>query len=507
MRPKLQRKTIVINGKTLATIGSIIIICFLVFSIYRTVKSFNFNWALSLLSKDLPTDNFGHTNFLLLGTGGKNHDGPDLTDSMIVASIDEESGDVTMLSIPRDLYIEDKKYNSRINQVYSNLKGSGLSDDAALEQTKSLVEGVVGMPIQYYVKIDFHALVEIVDTLGGVDIYVEETINDPLYPKGETLGYEPFYLEAGQHHLDGETALKFARSRHDSSDFGRSQRQQRLIFALKEKALSTGLIDSVSKIDELMKTLSENIDTNISADEVLQMASVANKFTKDKFKTYLIHDDPSRCGGFLYTPEQALFGGAFVLLPAGGQKYLNTYTNLIFQDPEILKSPYTLQILNGTKQNYLSAISKVILNRYCFNVVRFGNAQSQKIEKTSYFVKNVKPEEFEDSELEKYINKLKTFIPGEVSFTIPEKYLVEPYASNADVILEIGADYLPVSLKDPFDSLVSIVKPAEPASTTEGTNATTEGNTTSAATSEATTPATSTTPSTTSNTAPGTTTP
>lgn len=496
MRPKLQRKTIVINGKTLATIGSIIIICFLIFSIYKTVKSFNFNWALSLLSKDLPKDNFGHTNFLLLGTGGKNHDGPDLTDSMIVASIDEESGDVTMLSIPRDLYIEDKKYNSRVNQVYSNLKGSGLSDDEALEETKSLIEGLVGMPIHYYVKIDFQALVDMVDILGGVDVYLDETINDPLYPKDETLGYEPFYLEAGQHHLDGKTALKFARSRHDSSDFGRSQRQQRLIFALKEKALSTGIVDSVGKIDELMKTLAENIDTNITADEVLQLASIANKFTKDKLKTYLVHDDPSRCGGFLYTPEQALFGGAFVLLPAGGQKYLNTYTNLIFEDPAILKSPYKLQILNGTKQNYLSAVSKILLNRYCFDIVRFGNAQSQKIEKTTYFIKTLKKEDFEDSEMEKYVKKLQTLIPGEVNFTTPEKYLTEPYLSEADIVLEIGADYLPVRLKDPFDSLVNVQKPAQPTdAATESTGTATGTETTTGAAATSTAPVTDKKPS------------
>ncbi len=461
MSRNFKRKTVVINGKTLVTLGSVLIILFLVFSIYKTIKSFNFNWALSLLSQDLPEDNFGHTNFLLLGTGGKDHDGPDLTDTMIVASISQETGSVTMLSIPRDLYAEDKRYNSRVNQVYSNLKSAGKSDDQALEETKSLIEGIVGMPLHYYVKIDFQALVDTVDILGGVDVYLDTTINDPLYPKDGTLGYEPFYLEAGQHHLDGATALKYARSRHDSSDFGRSQRQQRLIFAIKEKALSTGIIGSVSKINDLMETLANNIQTNITADEVLQLASMANQFTKDNFKTYLMHDDPSRCGGFLYTPEQALFGGAFVLLPAGGQKYLNSYTNLMFEDPKVLNSPYSLQILNGTKQNYLSAITKVILNRYCFNVVRFGNAQSQKIETTTYFVKTLTPETFKDSDMENYIKKLQNFIPGTISFSIPEKYLTETYISEADIILEIGADYLPVSLKDPFDALVSIQKPAE----------------------------------------------
>lgn len=463
----IKRRTIVINGKTLATLGSILIIGFLLFSIYKTLASFNFNWALSLLSKDLPTDNFEHTNFLILGTGGKNHDGPNLTDSMIVASIDTENGYVTMLSIPRDLYIQDKKYNSRINQVFSNLKDSGLSDDEALEETSKLVETIVGMPIHYYARVDFQALVEVVDILGGVDVYLEYDINDSTYPKDGTLGYEPFYLQAGQHHLDGETALKYARSRHGSSDFGRSQRQQQLIFAIKEKALSTGIIDSVGKIDDLLGSLSANIQTNISADEILQLASVANKFTKDKLRSHLIHDDPSRCGGFLYTPEQALFGGAFVLLPAGGQKYLNTYTNLIFQDPSILKSPYTLQVLNGTKQNYLSAETKVLLNRHCLNVVRFGNGQSQKIETTSYYIKNMTQEQYEDSDLEKFVTKLQEFIPGKVSFTVPEKYLTETYQSEADIILELGADYLPVRMKDPFDSLVDIQKPAEP--TTENT--------------------------------------
>lgn len=477
-----KRKTIVINGKTLATLGSILIIVFLLFSIYKTLSSFNFNWAFSLLSKDLPTDNFEHTNFLILGTGGKNHDGPDLTDSMIVASIDKENGYVTMLSIPRDLYIQDKKYNSRINQVFSNLKDSGLSDDEALEETSKLVETIVGMPIHYYARVDFQALVEVVDILGGVDVYLDEAINDATYPKDGTLGFDPFYMDPGQHHLDGETALKYARSRHGSADFGRSQRQQQLIFAIKEKALSTGLIDSVGKIDDLLSSLSANIQSNISADEILQLASIANTFTKDRLKSHLIHDDPSRCGGFLYTPEKALYGGAFVLLPAGGQKNLNTYTNLIFQDPSILKSPYKLQILNGTKQNYLSAETKVLLNRYCLNVIRFGNGQSQKIETTSYFIKNMTEEQFEDSDMKKFVSKLQEFIPGQVNFTVPEKYLTESYQSEAEIILELGADYLPVRMKDPFDSLVDIQKPVEATEPTDGSTPPTGTTTTPAAT-------------------------
>lgn len=442
------------HSKIIATLGSIAIVFFLVFSIYKAVASINFNWALSLFSQSLPTDSFGHTNVLLLGTGGATHEGPDLTDTIIVASVNQETGNMSMLSIPRDLYINDTLYEKgRINQIYSVIKAETEDSEEALIGTSRAVENLIGMPIHYYAKVNFKALVDLVDILGGVEIYVEESINDPLYPKDGTLGFEPFYIEKGLHSLDGKTALKYARSRQTTSDFNRSKRQQKLLFAIKEKAVKQGILSSLGQVNEILETLSKNIETNVSSKEIFHVGGIANKFTKDKFTTHVIHDDPSRCGGFLYTPDQNLYGGAFVLVPAGGAINLNKYMQLVFTNPNILQQDIGLQILNGTKQGLLAAKAKVLLTRHCFGVYRYGNARNQQIKTTSYFIKNITEAEFKGSELEKYISFLQTMIPGKVSFNPPAEYLKHPYESQAKVIIELGADYLLNPLEEPFENL------------------------------------------------------
>lgn len=436
---------------------SIAIIILLVFAIVKTLASIDFKILLKAAGEDLKQDSYGHTNFLILGTGGKNHEGSDLTDSIILASLDQENKLVTMTSIPRDLYIKDPTIgNSRINEVYYNAKNYYKSSSEGLNNMKLKIESIMGIPVHYFLKIDFDGFKELIDALGGIDVNVESAIYDPFYPKDGTFLYETFSISAGQHHLDGTTALKYARSRKTTSDFDRAERQQQIIYAVKEKALSTEILFSRDKISEILETLKENIETDITVKEILTLGGVAADYTSEQISHRLIHDDPTQCGGFLYTPAREFYGGMFILLPAGGFEFLHKYSDLTFNLPQIAKEKARLHILNGTKRAGAAGETKQILKRFCFEVSRFGNAPNRDIAATTYYFKpQIDAEGNVTSTRPLTLDFLQKLIPGKESNTPPQEYLDNGYFNEAEIILELGKDYTDSEkyLEDPFYSL------------------------------------------------------
>lgn len=430
----------------------VIIILILVAGIVKAISSIDFTVFLKVAGEELQADSFGHTNFLILGTGDVNHEGSDLTDTIMVASLDMENKLVTMISIPRDYYIEDQLIgNSRINEVYYYAQNYFESSRKGLDHLKGKVEELMGIPIHYWIKIDFNGFKDLIDALGGIDVYVEEAIYDPYYPKDGTFLYETFSIEAGQHHMDGEIALKYARSRKTTSDFDRARRQQQIIYAIKEKALQTETILSQDKISELLTTLGNNITTNIKVDEILTLGAYANEFSEDQISHRLIHDDPFQCGGFLYTPDRTYYNGMFVLIPAGGEKYIHWYSDLNLNTPYIKPENTKIHILNGTSIGGVAAETKEVLQRYCFDVVKFGNAKEPNLPETTYYYKEV----YDENGKLVYgrpdaLDFLQKYIPGKESTTIPEEY--KEYVKEADLVIEIGENYLNAEtyMSDPF---------------------------------------------------------
>lgn len=493
--PKPSRQTH-IGGKKKITIGlpvitSIVIILLLGVGIVKAFGSIDFTLFLRVAGDELQKDGFGHTNFLLLGTGGKEHEGGNLTDTIIVASLDNENKLVTMVSIPRDLYVKDTLVgSSRINESYYRAKSHYGSSAEGLDHMKKRVEEIVGVPIHYWIKVDFQGFKDLIDAIGGVDLYVNEAIHDPYYPKDGTFLYETFSLSAGEHHMDGETALKYARSRKTTSDFDRAERQQELLFAIKEQALKSEIIFSTEKITNILNTLKANIETNIQVKEILTLGSMITEYNEQQISHRLIHDDPSRCGGFLYTPDRQLYGGQFVLLPAGGFEFLHFYSDLNFNLANVAHQNTRLHILNGTKTGGIAGEAKQILQRYCFDVVRFGNGRNQEVTQTTYYYQPKLDEKGQPiKEQPLALTFLMKLIPGQVSTEIPQEYLDAGYHTATDLILEIGSDYADSEnyLDDPFYYLPAIT-PATPAASTETTTESTE--TTTEAETPATTPKT-----------------
>lgn len=425
-----------------------------IFGIFQALRGFNLQKVLFLLGADLEEDAYGHTNILLLGTGTQMHEGSDLTDTIMVAGIDQETKKVTLLSIPRDLYIKDQKFGGmRINNLYYTAKKILKSPEIGIELTKEHVEEVLGIKIQYYAKIDFEGFVEVINQIDGIDLEIPETIFDPLYPKGETGQYETFFISQGQSHLDGETALKYVRSRETTSDFSRSQRQQKILLAIKEKAEKSGILKDKDTLEEIYNTLRNKIETNLGIRDLIRLAEIGTEINTEinteSIQNYLVHDDPSKCGGFLYPGERNLYGGAFVFIPAGESfEPIRKMANIVLGNSGINK--IKLQILNGTNRSFLAGKTKVILKRHCIDVVRYGNGRSTKIATTTYFRKKNTPG------INTMISLLQQFIPGEISDQTPPEYIAFPYESDADIILELGNNYLRYEMEDPFDYIVEL---------------------------------------------------
>jgi LCP family protein required for cell wall assembly len=445
-----------------------IVVIALCAAIIKVLVSIDFRTVFLAAGEDLLKDEKGHTNFLIMGTGGAYHDGPDLTDTIIVTSIDQEKETVSMVSIPRDFYVENEIPSipdTKINEIYYYAKKHFNNPQKGLEYLKGKIEELADLKIQYYIKVDFTGFEKIIDALGGIDINVPESIYDPYFPKEGTIYYETFSIKKGPQHMDGETALKYARSRKTSSDFDRSQRQQSIIYAIKEKALQIGTIFNKDKINELLSILKDNIETNLSVREFLTLGAIADRYPKDKIITKLIHDDPTQCGGFLYTPPKELYNNVFILIPAGGEKYVHLYFDLITQNPLAFQENLNIQILNGTKSGGVAAETKQVLKRYCLNVSRFGNARSQEIPTTTIYYKMIPlPKENPEDETKYYrphtIDLLKQLIPqAQESTIIPQKYIELGYDKESDVIIELGNDYVNSEnyLEDAFYPLYSTI--------------------------------------------------
>src|ERR1700722_1364063 len=222
-------------------------------------------------------------NILLLGVGGGTHDGPDLTDTIIFMHIDPVLKKVTLVSIPRDLWIPDM--NAKVNATYT--VASGKNPGSGLATTESEIGKILGQHINYGIKLDFSGFVKAVNILGGLDITVDRTFDDYQYPidgsEDATCNMSPaavasasaavadgtaqeqdlfpcrfkhIHFNKGEQHMDGETALEYVRSRHaegpEGSDFARSKRQEKVISALKAKLFSAGTIFNPVKMVDLI---------------------------------------------------------------------------------------------------------------------------------------------------------------------------------------------------------------------------------------------------------------
>jgi LCP family protein required for cell wall assembly len=229
------------------------------------------------------------------------------TDTMMLVSIDPTTKSLGILSIPRDLFVAIPGYSEpqRINtpMVLGELQRPGYGPDL-LKQT---VQYNLGMRVHDYVAIDFNTFITIVDAIGGIDIDVPFAISDPNYPD-MNYGYDPFYIKAGLQHLDGATALKYARTRHGDSDFARAQRQQAVLYAIRDRVLSLNMMPQlIAQSPTIWNAISSGVSTGLTFDQMIQLIWYLKDIDKTNIKTGVIDNT--------YTMPYMTAGGAAVLVP------------------------------------------------------------------------------------------------------------------------------------------------------------------------------------------------
>lgn len=332
-------------------------------------------------------------NILLLGMGGKKHEGGYLTDTIMLASLQFSSKKVSLISIPRDLSIPmDNNGWRKINNInaYAEAEEKGSGGTKASQDLSKLFE----IPIDYYIRIDFEGFEKIVDDLGGIQVDVDRTFDDysyPIYGREEAEDYlsrfEHLHFDKGLNNFDGSLALKYARSRHgtngEASDFARARRQQKIIKAVKDKAMSTQILKP-TVMSKILNDLSEHVSTNIGTWEAMRFY----KHFKDIETSNIINKviDDSENGLLVGTRNSS---GAYVLVPSSGNfdeiRYLihNIFTDKTQEIKQgIAEELPIIDVRNGTFHEGIAASMANSLKKSGFKVTRIANASKRDFEKS-----------------------------------------------------------------------------------------------------------------------------
>lgn len=260
---------------------------------------------------ELRNNKIDRINILLLGLRGADDikNGGLLTDTMMIVSLKPQTNEVAMTSIPRDLYVEmpGSDTKGKINEAYSYGMKSGDWKDG-LKSSRQEIEDVTGLDIHYVVSVDFTAFKEIIDTMGGVTVYLDK-------PFSEAVPFEEGYisLPAGTSTLNGDKALLYSRARYSSSDFDRARRQQQVLVAVKEKALSLGILSNPIKLVSILDSVGNHVRTDAELWEIKELAELFRNANTSSIKSKVF--DTSEAGLLYQTHNSA---GSYILLPVGG---------------------------------------------------------------------------------------------------------------------------------------------------------------------------------------------
>lgn len=373
-------------------------------------------------------------NILLLGVGGKNHDGAWLTDTIMVASIEPKEKKVALLSIPRDLTIPIEGMGWRkINSVdsFAEQQNPGSGGEA----TSQAVSHLLNIPIDYYFRVDFTGFQKIIDELGGVDVYVENTLDDYDYP---VLGmedaypysarYEHLHVDKGLQHMDGSLALKFARSRHgvgsEGSDFARAKRQQKIIEAVKAKLLSMNVLFEPRTVSNIISDVNDNISTDLKIGEIVRLWDLLKDVQKENIINKVLDNSPN---GLLVDGRGD--DGAYILTPRSGDfSEIQYLANNIFGEVpkndtrDLANEDATVEIRNGTWINGLASRVAVDLENDGFDVVRIANSSRKNFQKSVIY-------DLTYGEKMKSLASLKDKTGANVSYGLPQ-WLIDEVAAD-----------------------------------------------------------------------------
>ena len=383
----------------------------------------------------------GRVNILILGKGGEEQrDGPELTDTIILASIDPIAKEASLLSVPRDLWVKSPSgYQSKINEVYANAKYAVLNnysfklrtsdeakekaEKAGIDAIKETMTNVLGVPVHYYTMIDFAGFKKAIDTVGGIQIDVKEALVDPTmaWQNGGKATIAP----VGMQTFDGKRALMYARSRKgtNGTDFGRAERQREVILALKDKVLSTGTLANPLKINQLMSDFGGQVSTDFSVNEILRVYDLAKEISGDKVISVGLDD---------YVKGEAINGLSAQVPKAGTYDYseIQNYVRNIMRDAFLKSEDAKIMILNGTDRAGLATTKSKELKSYGYNVISVGDAPTKTYTNTLLI-------DMRDGTNKYTLNYLEKRLGVKATTSLPDKSID---ASTADFVIILGSN-------------------------------------------------------------------
>ena len=326
----------------------------------------------------LKTDANGRTNILAIGTSGYDmegnegkgtHAGAQLTDSIMAISLNQETGDILMISFPRDLKASRTcTATGKINEIYwCNGGGDPAKEATANQAVMNEVGGILGLEFQYYAHLNWGSLQSIVDILGGITIKLDEDIHDYYWTKA-------VYDAGVEYQIDGAQAVGLARARHGTTggDFSRGNSQQKILIGIKNKLVEKDL--SITDYLDLAGALGDNLRTNFSVSEMKTLAHMSYLFDLESMRQANLFDPANG----VYLMKTANINGISYVIPSAGVGNYTAIQNyikpLLDNDPRTYEQP-RIAILNATGTAGAAAEQKTELEEKGYTITAIDNIE------------------------------------------------------------------------------------------------------------------------------------
>ena len=405
--------------------------------------------AWSTIGSSVQKDDSKNINVLLVGYGGGSHGGAQLADTIIVASYNTNQHSVSMISLPRDLLVlnwsgDVVKINSILSRAYNN---NGWDIRSAAQTLMKSVEKITGLTIPYYAMIDFDGFIQVVDSVGGIDIYVPQHFLDREYPVDWNGTYEIFELFEWWNHLSGPNTLKYARSRHSTSDFSRSKRQQQIIEAIAKKIISADNL-SIGKITELYGYYTTIVKTNLGVNDIIGLAKNGTNIPQMFAFGYTTQcSNTIRRTMVAWCVLRDASGGLLPVQSTGGtiEAYAGTkfFAQIVSSNPAFLSEDAQITIYNASDKegakllpfgDGIASKTAAKMRRYAFDVQEVTNAD---LVSTGTFI-----EVYGTGTYDHTIEMMKQFVPIQQVITYPDRINAQGVMKTWEVYLYLGEDYV-----------------------------------------------------------------
>lgn len=333
----------------------------------------------AIVSETVPfeEDENGRTNVLVFGTEGYDmggtsgkgtHDGAQLTDSIMVISFDQDTKDVALLSLPRDLKVPKACSAGKVNEVYWCNNQDGNNEEAGAKALMEQIGSVLGIDFQYYVHINWGSLVSIIDTLGGITVTLDEDINDRGWTNAVAKAGVPITV-------NGEQALGLARARHGTTggDFTRGNTQQKIVQAMVQKIIENGI--GLTEAINIVNILGDNLRMNFSPDNIKAGMEFISGFDINNIRQVPLVDYENNV---YYVTTSTINGISFVVPSAGASnwKEIKAYVAQMFNSDPVIREGATIAIFNGTDASGLAGNEQTALEGQGYKVAKIGDAPS-----------------------------------------------------------------------------------------------------------------------------------